>query len=81
MCGAELSSAESAAPSRRRRNGGAEMALPHKKDLGPRDSIALSILGHMSIQALTKDFVIGGEEWKCENDTSSNIYNLGINDR
>ena len=26
--GAELSSAESAAPSRRRRNGGAEMALP-----------------------------------------------------
>ena len=27
---AELSSAESAVPSRRRRNGGAEMALPHK---------------------------------------------------
>ena len=31
--GAEFSSAESAAPSRQRRNGGAEMALPHKLGL------------------------------------------------
>ena len=37
--GAELSSAESAAPSRRRRNGGAEMALPHNYRLPPETEI------------------------------------------